>query len=225
MLTRLASTYFLATLLGTKKQSTSVTMTGEVGDASKIDPLNAINVSYEDLSVEQSQKFEADLKQQNEELKARMLACYGKTQQGVVEKEKFVMPLISSTTPPPPTPAVFNVSSAPQDLYNMLLSDHRKKINDAQLYTQNTLIDLSERMDRMEKGKTVDTTYSTKDLYPTSTAPTSTVNVEFGMPPNYFVGQSPPPGAVRPTTAELVRPVTTTGQTTTSASRAVRPIP
>jgi len=107
----------------------------------------------------------------------------------------------------------------------MLLSDHGKKINNTQLYTQNTLIDLPERMDRMEKGKTVDTTYSTKDLYPSSAAPTSIVNVEFRMPPNYFVGQSPPPGAVRPTTAEPVRPVATTGQTAASAAGAVRPIP
>ena len=65
MLTRLASTYFLATPLGNKKkkQSASVSMAGEKGDASKIGPLNAINVTYEDLSEEQRQKFEADLKQ------------------------------------------------------------------------------------------------------------------------------------------------------------------
>ena len=87
-------------------------MAGEKGDASKVDSANTINVSYEDLSEEQRQKFEADLKRQNE-IKARMLACYGKTRQGVVEKEKFVMPSISSTTLPPPAPAVFNVSSAP----------------------------------------------------------------------------------------------------------------
>ena len=55
MLTRLASTYFLATPLGNKKkkQSASVSMAGEKGDASKIGPLNAINVTYEDLSEEQ----------------------------------------------------------------------------------------------------------------------------------------------------------------------------
>ena len=53
---------------------------------------------------------------------------------------------------------------------------------------QNTLIDISERMDRLEKGKIVNTTYSTKDLTPSSAAPTSTVNVKFGMPPNYFAG-------------------------------------
>ena len=106
----------------------------------------------------------------------------------------------------------------------MLLSELGKKTNDAQLSTQNTLIDISERMDKMEKGKTVNTTYSTKDLTPSSAAPTSTVNVEFGMPPNYFAGQSPPPGTVRPTT-ELARPVTSTGQTAASAAGAVRPVP
>ena len=105
---------------------------------------------------------------------------------------------ISSTTPSPPAHAVFSVSSSIQDLYSMLLSDLGKKINDAQLSTQNTLIDLSERMDRMEKGKTVNTAYSTKDLPPSLAAPASTVNVELGMPPNYFAGQSLPPGTVRP---------------------------
>ena len=110
-------------------------MASENGDASKVDPSNAINVTYEDLSEERCQKFEADLKQQNEEIKARMLACYGKTRQGVIEKETFVMPSISSTAPPPPAPIVVNVSSSPQDLYSMLLSELGKKINDAQLST------------------------------------------------------------------------------------------
>ena len=140
MLTRLASTYFLATLLGNKKkkQSTSVSMAGENGDASKVDPSNAINVTYGDLSEEQRQKFEADLKQQNEEIKARMLACYGKTRQGMIQKETFVMPSIPSTTPPPPAPTVTNVSSSHPDLYNMLLTELGKRINDAQLSAQNT---------------------------------------------------------------------------------------
>ena len=90
----------------------------------------------------------------------------------------------------------------------MLISDLGKKINDAQLSTQNTLIDLSERMDRMEKGKIVNTAYSTKDLNPNpSVAPTSTTEVEYGMPLNYFAGQTPPLGAVRPHRTEHVRSV------------------
>ena len=42
-------------------------------------------------------------------------------------------------------------------------------------------------MDRIDKGKSVNTTYSTKDLTPTSAAP-AFAEVEYGMPPNYFVG-------------------------------------
>ena len=134
------------------------------------------------------------------------------------------MPSIPATTPPPPAPTVTNVSSSHPDLYSMLLTELRKKINDAQVSTQNTLIDISERMDRLEKGKTVNTTYSTKDLTPSSAAPTSVVNVEFGMPTNYFAGQSPPPGTVRPTAAEPARPVASIGQSAASAAGAVRPV-
>ena len=32
------------------------------------------------------------------EAKKRLISCYGKTRQGVIEKEKFVMPTLSSTT-------------------------------------------------------------------------------------------------------------------------------
>ena len=45
------------------------------------------------------------------------------------------------------------------------------------------------------------------------------------MPPNYFAGQSSPPGTVWPTTAEPVRPVASTGQTVASAAGPVRPVP
>ena len=106
----------------------------------------------------------------------------------------------------------------------MLLTELGKKINDAQLSAQKKF-DISERMDRLEKGKSVDTTYSTKDLTPSSAAPASTVNMGFGMPPNYFAGQSPPPGTVRPSAAEPVRPVASTGQTAASAAGAVRLVP
>ena len=189
-------------------------MTGELGDASKVDPLNAINITYEDLSKEQRQKFEADLKRQNEEIKAKMLACYGKTRQGVIEKEKFVMPgtqsatlhAPSTTTSTSPTTDV----STPKDSLVQFLREFVDKFEKSQTVTQNLLFDMH---DKMEKGKSVDTSYSTKDLAQSSAAPATNVNVQYGMPLNYFAGQSPPPGAVRPTTAEPVRPIASTGQT------------
>ena len=89
------------------------------------------------------------------------------------------------------------------------------------MVTQNLKFNISKKM---EKGESIDTSYSTKDLAPNSAAPASTFDVEYGMPPNYFARQSPPPGGVRPTRAEPVRPVASTDQTAASAASAVNPV-
>jgi hypothetical protein len=159
------------------------------------------------------------LKRQNEEIKAMMLACYGKTQQGVIEKEKFVLPGIQSTTPPAP-PITTSTSpttdvSTPKDSLVHFLREFVDKFEKSQTVTQNLLFDMH---DKMEMGKSIDTSYSTKDITQSSAAPASNANVQYGMPLNYFAGQTPPPGTVRPTTAEPVRSVASTGQTTASAS-------
>ena len=44
------------------------------------------------------------------------------------------------------------------------------------------------------------------------------------MPPNFFVGQTPPPGTVRPSRAEPDRSVALSGQTAASAGGQVRPV-
>ena len=59
-------------------------MAGEKADLTKVEPSNTINISYEDLPEEERQKFMVDQKWQNEEINAKMLACYGKTRQGVI---------------------------------------------------------------------------------------------------------------------------------------------
>ena len=53
---------------------------------------------------------------------------------------------------------------------------------------------------------------------------TPSENYQYGMPPNYFAGQTPPPGSVRPSRAEPVRSVAPTGQTGAPAGGPVRPI-
>ena len=75
-------------------------MAGEKVDPSKVYASSTISVNYEELPEERRQEFEAKLKWQNDEMKARLLSCYRKTQQGVVEKEKFVMSSIPSTNTP-----------------------------------------------------------------------------------------------------------------------------
>ena len=140
-------------------------MAGEKPDPSKVDPSNTISINYEELPEEQHQKFKADLKWQNEEIKAKMLACFEKTRQGVVEKEKFVMPSIPSTTPPAPstttsTSPTIDVSP-PIDPFVQFLREFGDKFEKSHMVTQNLLFDISKKM---EKGKSIDTSYSTKDL-------------------------------------------------------------
>ena len=73
------------------------------------------------------------------------------------------------------------------------------------------------------KGKKTVNDYSTFPPNPSlSAAPTE--NYQYGMPPNYFVGQTPPPGSVGPSRAEPVRSVTPTGQTGAPAGGPVRPV-
>ena len=95
-----ASTYFLATPLGTDLHSSDA-MTDDKVNPTKVDS-TPVDVKYEDIPEESRKQFEAQLKKEQVETTKRLLACYGKTRQGVFEKEKFVMPTF---TPPPPNPS------------------------------------------------------------------------------------------------------------------------
>ena len=86
------------------------------------------------------------------------------------------------------------------------MSELGKKIEDSQKFTQETLLTLSNWVDKLDKGKGVSHAYSTKDLNPNpSVAPASTTDVVYGMTPNYFAGQTPPLGTVRPSRAEPIQ--------------------
>jgi len=127
-------------------------MTGELGDASKVDSLNAKNITYEDISEEQRLKFEADLKRQNEENRVKMLACYGKTRQGVIEKEKFVMPGTQSATPPAPSTTTSTSPttdvSTPKDPLVHFLREFVDKFEKSQTLTQNLIFEMHEKIER-----------------------------------------------------------------------------
>ena len=110
MLTRTASTYFLATPLGTDLRS-SVSMAGEKPNPSKVDS-TPVDIKYEDITEESRKQFEAGLQKEQEEAKKRLLACFGKTRQGVFEKDKFVMPTFVLPPPTPSTTATTAASSA-----------------------------------------------------------------------------------------------------------------
>ena len=62
------------------------------------------------------------------------------------------------------------------------------------------------------KGKKIVNDYSNFPPNPSlSAAPIE--NYQYGMPPNFFAGQTPPPGSIRPSRGEPVRSVAPTGQT------------
>ena len=137
MLTRIASTYF-GDSTG-EEESTSVNMADE--GASKIDPENIVDIKYDDLPEEQRQAFEIQLKQREEEARRKLISCYERTPQGVTEKEKFVMPILSSTTS---STSMSTVSDLPSDFVGKLLA-LVKKYEESQQFTRNMLIGIGEK--------------------------------------------------------------------------------
>ena len=110
MLTNSALTYFLATPLG-KDLSSSGAMAGD-----KVDPkvdATPIDIKYEDIPEETRNQFEAAFQKEQEDAKNRLLACFGKTRQGVFKKEEFKMPTFTPS-PNPSTTATAAASSASQ---------------------------------------------------------------------------------------------------------------
>jgi len=96
------------------------------------------------------------------------------------------------------------------------MSELGKKIVASHQYTQDAILDLTERTDKFDKGKSVSHAYSTKDINPNPpVAPTNSNEVEYGMPPNSFAGRSPLPGIVWPPRAEPDQPAASAGQTDT----------
>ena len=119
-------------------------MTGDKGIRSKLNS-TPIEVKYEDISEESCKQFEAQLKKKQGEATRRLLACYGKTHQGVIEKEKFVMPTF---TPPNPStsssvPTQGNVSFVPNDFLKQFIYVVGNRFDESQKLTQDLIIDMS----------------------------------------------------------------------------------
>ena len=68
-------------------------------DQSKINPRNTIDPEYDEIPEDQRQALEIKLKEIEAEAKKKLISCYGKTRQGVIQKEKFVLPTLLSSTP------------------------------------------------------------------------------------------------------------------------------
>ena len=81
----------------------------------KIDPkvdATPIDIKYEDIPEERRKQFEAAFQKEQEDAKKRLLACFGKTQQGVFKKEEFNIPTFALPPPNPSTTTTAAASSA-----------------------------------------------------------------------------------------------------------------
>ena len=136
-------------------------MADDIVDASKIDPEDIIDAEYDDIPVERRKQFEAQLKKEQEEATRRLLACYERTWQGVVQKQEFIMP------PNPSTSMTGNVSIDPADFINRFLDALGKIIDKS---TRNFAIRINNQSQASSKGKGVDHSYSTETLNPSSSA-------------------------------------------------------
>jgi len=196
----------------------------------KVDPkvdTTPIDIKYEDIPEETRKQFEAAFQKEQEDAKNRLLASFEKTRQGVFKKEEYSIPTFAPPPPNPSTMAIAAASSASTPSEVSFTFDSIKQFADAflsrfeqsQKLTQDILIDFSLH----NKGKKTVNDYSNFTLNPGScSAPTE--NYQYGMPPNFFAGQTPLPGSVRPSRAEPVKSVAPTGQTGASAGGPVRPV-
>ena len=121
-------------------------MAGDNAIPSKLDS-TPIEVKYEDIPEERRKQFEAQLKKEQEEAMRGFLACYGKTRQGIVEKEKFVMPTFtplnpSTTTTTSSTSGTSNVSFT-TDSIKQFIDAFCSRFEESHKLTQDLLIDMN----------------------------------------------------------------------------------
>ena len=169
-------------------------MTSDKDNPSKVD-FTPVDVKYEDIPEESRKQFEAAFQKKQEEAKKRLLACFGKTRQGVFEKDKFVMPTFAPPPPNPSTTATAAASSAstPSDVsftfdsIKQFAEGFLGRFKQSQKLTQDLLMDLS----LQSKGKKHINDYFNFTLNPSLSAAPSE-NYQYGMPPNFFMGQTPP---------------------------------
>ena len=100
-----------------------------------------------------------------------------------------------------------NVSLSPSDMFDKMSSIMDQKIVAAQAAAGDILIKMSSDIDAL-KGKKPMSDPNSSD--PSSSTPEFTSEPLYGMPPNLFPGQTPPPSSVHTAPA---RPVPQTGQT------------
>ena len=145
-----------------------------------------------------------------EHVKAQFLKGFKKDRGGLVKRvEEFVLPSLKLNKDK--VGEIPNVSLSPSDIFDKMSSMIDQKIIAAQAAAGDVLIKLSSDIDAL-KGKQPMSDPNSSD--PSSATPEFTSEPMYGMPPNSFVGKTPPPSTMYTAPAG---PVPQTGQTGTTS--------
>ena len=135
------------------------------------------------------------------------------------------MPTFTLPSPNPSTTVTATVPSASTTSDVSFSFNSIKQFAEAFLgrfeQSQNLMQDLLIDLNLQNRDKKPANDYPNQTPNPSISAAPSD-NYQYGMPPNYFTGQTPPPGSVRLSRAEPVRLVQPIGQTGASAGGPVR---
>ena len=142
---------------------------------------------------------------------AQFLKGFKKDEKGQVTKfQDFVIP--SFTLKNKQVEGISDVSTSSSNLFSQLSSIMNQKIADMYKPTNDLLGNLKGQVDIMKKGKYVDDNcaFQTPSL---SATPAYSHQPQYGMPIDYFAGQTPPPPSVHAGPVKLVHVTGQTGQT------------
>ena len=184
--------------------------------SSEIGKENIITATMEELTEEERKAYLLV----EEHVKAQFLKGFKKYRGGLVKRVKeFVLPSLKLSKHK--VEEISNVSLSPSDMFNKMSSMMDQKIVAAQAAAGDILIKLSSDIDEL-KGKKPMSDPNSSD--PSSATPEFTSEPMYGMPPNLFVGQTPPPLTVYTAPAGPVPQIGQTGPTSQTGFPAVQKI-
>ena len=156
--------------------------------SSEIDKENIIMATMEELTEEERKAYLLV----EEHVKAQFLKGFNKDRGGLVKRmEEFVLPSLKLTKDK--AEEMPDVSLSSFDIFDKISSMMDQKIIAAQAAAGDILIKLSSDIDAL-KGKQHMSDPNSSD--PSSATPEFTSEPMYGMPPNSFVGQTPPPSTM-----------------------------
>ena len=162
----------------------------------KLNKDNIITATMEELTEEERKAYLLV----EEHVKAQFLKGFKKYRGGLVKRvEEFVLPSLKLSKDK--VEEISNVSLSPSDMFHRMSSMMDQKIVAAQAATGDILIKLSSDVDAL-KGKQHMSNPNSSD--PSSATPEFTSEPLYGMPPNSFPGQTPPPSTVHTAPARPV---------------------